>query len=157
MATPTSPSSATPPTSTYISNGDGKLDLALLGAVNDGEMLILLGNGDGTFQTGPATPNAPTSGHNFIAADLNGDGHLDPLADNGGTIFNLYLGNGDGTFTEQGPELPCVGYVGNGCGASVGDLTGDGKLDLVFSALTAIGGGASLNPVSVLINTTGNR
>jgi hypothetical protein len=138
-------------------NGDGKLDLALLGAVDGGEMLILLGNGDGTFQTGQATPNAPTAAYNFIAADLNGDGHLDLLVDNGGPVFYLYLGNGDGTFTEQGPELPCVGYSGNGCGAAVGDLTGDGKLDIMFSALTAVGGGEDIDPVSVLINTTGNH
>lgn len=131
-------------------NGDGNLDLALLGAVDGGEMLILLGNGNGTFQTGQATPNAPTASFNFIAADLNGDGYPDLLTDNGGSVFSVYLGNGDGTFTEQGPKLPCVG---GGCAAAAGDLTGDGKLDIVFNQAS----GAPINPLSVLINTTANR
>jgi hypothetical protein len=138
-------------------NGDGKLDLALLGAENRGDLLILLGNGDGTFETGQATPNAPTAADNFIVADLNGDGYPDLLIDDGGPSFLLYLGNANGTFTLRGPGLPCVGFGSNGCGAAVGDLNGDGKLDILFSALTAIGGGEPLDPVSVLLNTTPNQ
>jgi len=128
-------------------NGDDNLDVALLGGAY-GDMVILLGNGNGTFKTGQSIPLAPTEASNFLAADLNGDGHIDLVTDYGRPIMTFYLGNGDGTFTQQGTEFPCVG-VGVGCIAAIGDLNGDGKPDLVFSNNEGV-----LSPVSVLINTT---
>jgi hypothetical protein len=99
-------------------------------------------------------PNAPVSGYNFINADLNGDGFPDLIADDGGSLFTFYLGNGDGTFTQQSKEYACVAASYNSCVVAVGDLTGDGKPDLFFSQVIPVSGGAPLSPVSVLINTT---
>jgi hypothetical protein len=98
-------------------NGDGKLDLAVPGdAVH-----VLLGNGDGTFQTDVPYP-IPYFGLSAEAADLNGDGKLD-IVTNG---MSVLLGNGDGTFTVDGGI-----NLGNNPFAQVNiaDFNGDGKLD----------------------------
>ena len=59
-------------------NGDGKLDVAL---VTGGEVLVCLGNGDGTFRVGSETTvgNAPTQ---LTIGDFNKDGRLDVAVTN---------------------------------------------------------------------------
>jgi hypothetical protein len=54
-------------------NGDGKLDLV---AASFGFLDVLLGNGNGTFQTAKNYP-APIGRVSFGVADINGDGRLD--------------------------------------------------------------------------------
>src|SRR6202035_5961542 len=74
-------------------NGDGKLDIAIM----DGQLSVLLGNGDGTFQ---APVNYPSVQGFWIAvADFNRDGKLDLVvnSDSSSTV-SVLLGNGDGTF-----------------------------------------------------------
>lgn len=119
-------------------NRDGKLDIVVESvcgpgpcALNgeDGIVEVLLGNGDGTFQTPLTTSVPPTfngGGWQLTVADFNGDGELDVAA---GLPGVLLLGNGDGTF--QTP-LNLGAY---GPGSAVGDFNGDGKPDL------AVGGG----------------
>jgi hypothetical protein len=109
-------------------NGDGKIDVAVTGT---NRVRILLGNGNGTFQTGQTymTPSPTTS---LAAVDLNGDGKLDLVA--GG---NVLLGNGNGTF--QAPQDYYVSY--DTSDVTVGDFNGDGAPDFV----TANVGGATLN------------
>jgi sugar lactone lactonase YvrE len=129
-------------------NGDGKLDLAVVGDyVSSGGVTILLGNGDGTFTV--AGPNLdPNAGFNLIATgDFNGDGIPDLVAtSNGATTATVFLGNGDGTFTAQATPLT-VGGSSNEFGDSivVGDFNGDGKLDLAtpefFSVAILLGNG----------------
>jgi len=106
-------------------NGDGKLDLALPSSIfGTGNVLqVYFGNGDGTFQ---AATNSSAS-QDFIgvvAADVNGDGILDLIAD--GSC--VYLGKGDGTFMEKGcTKVPTGIFVKQ---VLLGDFNGDGKLDL---------------------------
>ncbi len=114
-------------------NGDGKLDLAVVGDyVSSGGVTIALGNGDGTFQA--VTPNfAVAGGFSAVATgDFNGDGVPDVVAANdfapgGATIF---LGNGDGTLTTLPATLPET----FGGSILVGDFNGDGKPDLAFGS-----------------------
>src|SRR5437773_11798326 len=85
-------------------NGDGKLDLAI--ACPDPEIppgasttvSILLGNGDGTFQTHVdySAGNSPLA---VVAGNFNGDGNPDLAVTNVGdnTVSIILLGNGDGT------------------------------------------------------------
>jgi Bacterial Ig-like domain (group 3)/FG-GAP-like repeat/FG-GAP repeat len=79
-------------------DGDGKLDIA---AVNNktNNVVILLGNGDGTFQP-PLTPNAVGSQPSGIAVgDFNQDGFPDLVVANfGSNTISVLINNGDGTF-----------------------------------------------------------
>jgi hypothetical protein len=107
-------------------NGDGNLDLIASNEV-DGTVVVMLGNGDGTFQT--AVPYASgTTPEGIAIGDFNGDGNLDLMvADSGNTSLNLLLGNGNGTF--QTAQTLAVGADTNTVAA--GDVNGDGKLDVV--------------------------
>ncbi|MFI5454651.1 MAG: FG-GAP-like repeat-containing protein [Isosphaerales bacterium] len=117
-------------------NGDGRLDLVIGSSVGlySGKITVMLGNGDGTFQTGE-TESLPFQPFILLAGDFNGDGKLDLVA----TGYNhsppyedmiaVLLGNGDGTF--QPPETMTLPF-GGGVGSMVaGDFTGNGKLDLI--------------------------
>ena len=83
-------------------NGDGKLDLAVLNAGTQctrggtSDLVIFLGNGDGTLQVGLVT-SLSTCANDLAAGDFNGDGKVD-LIFGDGTVF---LGNGDGSFQTQ--------------------------------------------------------
>jgi Bacterial Ig-like domain (group 3)/FG-GAP-like repeat len=109
-------------------NGDGIPDLAV--ANNNTNTLnyvtVLLGNGDGTFQT--ALDFLIGSGPASVAVgDFNSDGKLDLVVTNfTGNNISVLSGNGDGTFANA------INYnVGNGPVAlAVGDFNGDHKLDL---------------------------
>src|SRR2546428_586060 len=76
-------------------NGDGHLDLAVANSDSD-NVSVLLGNGDGSFQT---ARNFPTGSlpRSVAVGDFNGDGHLDLAVANNtvpGTV-SVLLGNGD--------------------------------------------------------------
>ena len=106
-------------------NGDDKFDLAVVNH-GDNSVSILLGNGDGTFNTSGtlATGQGPIAA---VAADFNGDGIADlAVLNQTDATVDIFQGNGDGTFTPQG-TLP----VGKNPVAMVsGDFNGDGHLDL---------------------------
>jgi FG-GAP-like repeat/Bacterial Ig-like domain (group 3) len=145
-------------------NGDGKLDVVFAGDVTGREVVVgvLLGNGDGTFQT-PVIYSTGTGGYDSVAiADLNGDGYADVVvasecldcahgANPGGV--SVLLGNGDGTF--QAP----TNYGSGGWDASsvaIADLNGDGYPDLAVSNLCELSAncptdGAPPGEVSVLL------
>ena len=74
----------------------------------------------------------PTSGfqpYALVAADFNGDGHLDLALSNGGGLVYIFLGNGDGTFTQESALTAPAGSIS----LSVGTLDPGGTLDLVAS------------------------
>ncbi len=108
-------------------NQDGDPDLAVSNKTS-ANVSILLGNGDGTFQTAVnyaagATPVA------IVAADMDGDGDFDLAianSENAGTV-SVLKGRGDGTFLP--PQIFTVGAVPQAIAA--GDVTGDGIVDLV--------------------------
>src|SRR5262249_32461581 len=83
-------------------NGDGKPDLAVIDAqagVKFDQLLVFLGNGDGTLRTSLTPLPVGTNLGALSYTDLNHDGKTDLLiADRRGSDFTAVLGNGDGTF-----------------------------------------------------------
>ena len=125
-------------------NGDKKLDIVLVGcafAGTNGDVTVLLGNGNGTFKN---PVNYPAGAVGFLRVrDVNGDGKLDvvvPNSSNFGNKVAVLLGNGDGTL-----QAPHDYFVDNRVtGVAIGDFNGDNLPDL------AVG---NFNHVSVLLNT----
>ena len=145
-------------------NKDGKPDLAV-GA--PGAITVLLGNGDGTFQSLPTRNTGVTDIHfleyfdgitssfpvrswfenNIFVDDFDGDGNPDILIDD-----VVFRGNGDGTF--QPPQ-----YISTGSPKAISvacvDLDGDGKKDIVF--LPSSNTSASANTtLTILRNSSPN-
>ena len=125
-------------------NGDGFLDVAAanLNGTLPGEGLpVLLGDGTGTL----SAPLLTVSGHqqsalDVAAADFDGDGTQDlavPTITGSGLSatyrLRIMLGNGDGTFAMG------ITFPGARSRALAGDVSSDGKADVVF--LTKSGAG----------------
>lgn len=85
-------------------NADNKLDLAVVNTVSSfgtSNVAILLGRGDGTFESPVAYPVGPVAWAASIA-DFNADGKMDVVVTNGGdNTMSLLFGNGDGTLQSQ--------------------------------------------------------
>jgi hypothetical protein len=106
-------------------NHDGKLDLAVIVDAFSPQLLVMLGNGDGTFQTPIAT--TLTAYGPFVIGDFNGDGKLDVAYTQLGGHVGVLLGRGDGSFGAE--QDFATGSLPGPLVAA--DLNGDGKLDLV--------------------------
>jgi hypothetical protein len=117
-------------------NGDGKPDILVANQIScdactDGGVGVLLGNGDGTFQTAVTYDSGGNTADSVAVADANGDGKLDLVVANADSnTVGVLLGNGDGTFQTA------VTYGSGGSGVysvAVEDFRGDGKLDIVVA------------------------
>jgi len=140
-------------------NGDGKPDLVVANICDTsancahGSVSVLMGNGDGTFQTAVSYDPGGTGAWSVAVADVNGDGKPDLVV----AIFfyntvGVLLGNGDGTFQAA----TTYGSGGNyPSSVAVADLNGDGLLDV---AVANFCGGSGLNclpgKLGVLLNNT---
>jgi hypothetical protein len=114
-------------------NGDARLDLI----VPSGEtrtITILLGHGDGTFETHPDPIMLPEAAGEMAAGDINGDGKADlVISSHDSYAIMLLWGTGKGSFTLA-PTSPFImkdGQHPHTHGFGLGDLNGDGHLDLV--------------------------
>jgi hypothetical protein len=121
-------------------NGDGRLDLVVMHTIacftapcrSARSITILLGNGNGTFQT-PSEIDVGTGPMAMAVVDLNRDGIKDVAIGGGNTEFSILLGVGNGTFVRQ-PVVTLVpgGDLFSACNdIGVGDLNRDGIQDLV--------------------------
>jgi hypothetical protein len=149
-------------------DNDGKPDLVVTNACgdssnctdSDGLVGVLLGNGDGTFQTAVSYDSGGTYTQGVATADVNGDGKLDLMVTNfdacstdacpDGSV-DVLRGNGDGTFQAA------LSYDSGALAATsvaVADMNGDGRPDLVVANYW--GGMPFLDSyVGVLMNNTG--
>jgi hypothetical protein len=140
-------------------NGDGYADLAVANQCTDssctgGSVSVLLGNGDGTFQTARTYTSTGMNDYSVTVGDFNGDGRLDLAVTNecadsnclNGSV-SVLLGNGDGTF--QAAQSYATGGI-NSYSVTAVDLNGDGKVDLAVADQCATSNCAS-GSVSVLL------
>jgi hypothetical protein len=109
-------------------NGNGHPDLVVANN-KSGTVSVLLGNGNGTFQSAVnfAVGTTPLS---VAVADVNGDGKPDLVVANyGSNTVSVLVGKGDGTF-----QAATNFAVGTGPkSAAVADVNGDGRADLVVA------------------------
>ena len=147
-------------------NGDGKPDVVVGNGntsttVPAGDLGVLLGNGDGTFQTAVPYSRGGDGATSVAISDVNGDGKPDLVVANCATTaigcsakngdLAVLLGNGDGTFQTA------TTYGSGGStpfGLAVGDVNGDGRPDLVAANCVSNQCGTGLGQLGVLLNTT---
>ncbi len=115
-------------------NGDGKPDLVVLDLDNSShpQLAVFFGAASAHFTTGPVTALNPTGGAgDFALANVNGDNHLDAVVTNyTADTISTFLGDGTGHFTQHGSDIN-MQSGSQPTEASVADLNGDGKPDLV--------------------------
>ncbi|MAT14072.1 MAG: hypothetical protein CMJ46_02235 [Planctomyces sp.] len=134
-------------------NGDGYLDLFLVDDSADDQVFFNDGNGNFTAST-------QLLGHQDSATvrlgDLDGDGDLDAVIGTDQSVLNvnneslIWLNDGTGQFVA-GPTLD-TNFVKS---AELGDLDGDGDLDIFISEFEASGSSVWLNNGSAQFTSTG--
>jgi hypothetical protein len=112
-------------------NGDINLDLVVCNGESD-NLTILLGNGDGTFIPAPGSPLAGGDApFHAVVGRFNADAYKDlavaNLAD--GTV-SIFLGKGDGGFTQFGAAIPAGKYTSF---IAAGLFDADTNLDLAVT------------------------
>lgn len=131
-------------------NGNGILDVAVANNKSlspAGSLSILLGAGDGSFGSADNT----STGINSIAissGDLNGDGSIDLIVSGSTTgtdgPYSVFTNDGSGSFEKEDFTLTDGDDL---IASDLGDLNGDGVLDIVF-------GGKSENKTFSLLADT---
>jgi hypothetical protein len=134
-------------------NGDGKPDLLVVNGwasfqdVSHGSVGLLLGNGNGTFQSPVTLDSGGSLASSIVVADVNGDGKPDVVVSNCGptgsdaclnygnppgiAIVSILLGYGNGTFH---PAVTLSAGVTGASSIAVADVNGDSKKDITVSS-----------------------
>jgi hypothetical protein len=105
---------------------DGWLDLAV-GSWNNSRLVIMRNNGNGTFTLDRWFENS--SPRCVLAAQLNGDTHIDIVAPVGSDYLRILYSDGAGAFPG-----PLTHYIESGAtDFATGDVDANGTVDVVFS------------------------
>ena len=122
-------------------NGDGAIDI-LIG--NNGINRLLINNGNAFFsdQSGQRLPNVNDITQDIEFGDLDGDGDLDIVVANE-DANRILINTGNGFFADQtSTRLPLFGTEETR-EVDLGDLDGDGDLDIYFSNVTLFQSGSN--------------
>lgn len=124
-------------------NGDGRLDIVTPN-IGNGRIAVLLGQSNGGFAGASSyTTGNPSTPSSVALGDINGDGRLDIVADNGGNAAVL-LGQASGFAAAS--TYP-ISSSGGSASIALGDLNADGRLDVVTTNFNT-------NAVGVLFGLT---
>ena len=122
----------------FDSSADADIVLTDLSPTGSGGIILLLGNGDGTFEEREFPAGTGANPVALALGDLNSDGNPDVVTGNrageNGASVSVLFGTGEGSFLPAlvHPLLsgsPTLGATD----VAVGDLNGDGKHDVVVS------------------------
>jgi hypothetical protein len=145
---------------------DGQPDLAANNQCT-GEVQTFIGKANGTFVPGPAASTGSSniySGGEMVVGDFDGDGYPDMAVINvadvstGNSSVAVILNDGTGNF-KPAKTYALSNY--SFAGIAVGDLNGDGKLDLVvpynlsssLAVLLGVGDGTFTQPPDLALGT----
>ncbi|UJR09498.1 hypothetical protein I4U23_013736 [Adineta vaga] len=113
-------------------NNDNKLDLVVV-LTNQSEILILIGNGNGTFEYGNRYSTGENSfPYSIILIDLNNDTNLDILI--GNILTNnilIFIGNGNGIFINE--RNYSIESGSNYISFQIGDINYDQINDIIIA------------------------
>lgn len=110
-------------------NQDGKTDLAVTFTQGPNLFATCFGRGDGSFTLGALYPGTPTFA-SIETGDVTGDGLTDLIiSNNPDPALLVMLGETGGAFRRGSP----VALAGAASGLDLGDLNGDGKLDMAVA------------------------
>ena len=118
-------------------NGDGFQDILVTGSTDfyGQQPYLFFGKGDGTFASPIKAPAFASGIAQAGVGDFDGDGRDDFAVANapafGDSTINVYLSQGDGTFTKRSNVSSIAGF-------RFADMDGDGKLDLLASSGSTI-------------------
>ena len=121
---------------------NGHVDL-VVGTGYGATLVILRGNGDGTFQSPVIYPLVQTNEEGLAVTDLNNDGTPDIVIGTSGgfgptNYLTVFLNRGDGDFGTPPPLFSIIApydqaTATNAVGLTLSDLTNSGKLDLIVT------------------------
>ncbi len=110
-------------------NGDGIKDVASL---STGGLQVRMGNGDGTFGSSPSFTAGTTLATDLNVADINDDGYDDIIvADRSAGSVKVWQSTGSGTFVQSATINVNAAIGLNPANVEIGDINGDGHLDIV--------------------------
>jgi hypothetical protein len=133
-------------------NRDGNTDIALgCSDGTNGGLVIILGNGDGTFQAPVSYSTGDVA--SISMGDFNGDGLLDiALTDNSQQNVLFFTGNGDGTFTKDAFSISTNAVTR---GVVVADFNKDGVDDVAYAVASSVPGSKLFDLYVALSNGDG--
>jgi hypothetical protein len=120
-------------------DGDGRIDLAVAIDTYDWRLsdhvLVLLGNGDGTFRTGPSIATGGRGASSVAIDDVDADGVVDIVTANADTgDVTVLLGLGRGEFRSVGN----FAVAGGTSSMALVDVNGDCRLDAVVASAAGL-------------------